>query len=288
MPWPDPCSKVGALGVRADHRRTDGRYATRVSTLSDALVGYQLTLDEQFDGSDIDRERWFPHYLPHWAGRERSRARYRLTGDALELFVARDQPPWLPEVTGCLRVSSLQTGSNAGPVGSTIGQHRTDDRLVVVEQQPEQRLVTPVFGAVELRASWDPGPDCMVALWMIGIEDEPNRSAEICICEIFGSEATDDMALVGMGVHPYGDPIVTDDFDKVPAHIDIRVMHDYGMIWTPQDVTFFIDGEPAKRVEQSPQYPMQLMLSIYDFSCDTDRPPCRPFVVDHIRIHEPV
>ena len=45
----------------------------------------------------------------------------------------------------------------------------------------------------------------MVALWMIGYEDPPERSAEICVCEIFGREVGVDHALVGMGVHPLGD-----------------------------------------------------------------------------------
>ena len=29
----------------------------------------------------------------------------------------------------------------------------------------------------------------MVALWLIGYEDEPDRSGEICVCEIFGRDA---------------------------------------------------------------------------------------------------
>lgn len=263
-----------------------GRVSDSLSTLSHLLAGHKLVIDEQFDGSELDRTRWIPYYLPQWAGRERSRAQFRLTNKRLELFIAEDQPAWLPEVEGDLRVSSLQSGCFAGPVGSTIGQHRTNDRLVVVEEQPVQRLVTPMFGAVELRASWIPHRDYMVAFWMIGFEDEPHRSAEICVCEMFGSDASDDMALVGMGVHPFGDPMITDDFDKVPAAIDIGATHDYAAVWTPGDITFFIDGEPEKRVEQSPQYPMQLMLNIYGFAADRDRPPCQPFTVHHVRVHE--
>ncbi len=257
-----------------------------MSTLSELLTGYDLVLDEHFDGPGLDQTRWIPHYLPHWAGRERSRARYRLGGGRLELLIAQDQLPWLPEIEGPLRVSSLQTGCFAGPVGSTIGQHRTDERLVVVEEQPVQRLITPRFGVIELRASWVPHPDCMVALWMIGLEDEPQHSAEICICEIFGSEASRDRAMVGMGLHPFNDPNIVDDFEKIAAHIDIRETHDYAASWTASDVTFFIDGEPVKKVPQSPQYPMQLMLNIYDFGGSTHGGPCEPFVVDRVRVFQ--
>jgi beta-glucanase (GH16 family) len=49
------------------------------------------------------------------------------------------------------------------------------------------------------------------------------------------------------------------------------VAHDYAALWTPQGVTFYIDGQPKKHTEQSPQYPMQLMLTIYDFGGDPHR-----------------
>ena len=52
------------------------------------------------------------------------------------------------------------------------------------ELQPDVRLYTPLFGRFELRARANDDPHTMVALWMIGYEDEPDRSAEICVCEI--------------------------------------------------------------------------------------------------------
>lgn len=264
----------------------EGRVRSAVMTaFTKAVQGCSLIMDERFDGPVLDTSRWLPHYLPQWTGRRRSRARYRLTGDHLELFIAADQDPWLPIIEGDLRVSSLQTGCFAGPVGSTIGQHRNRPEHTVVEAQPTQRLVTPTFGAVELRASWMPHPDYMVALWMIGFEDEPHRSAEICVCEIFGSEATATRAHVGMGVHPFGDPTIVDDFDKVPIPIDVSEPHDYAVVWTPRDVTFFVDGARVKYVEQAPQYPMQLMLNIYGFCPDPHVTPAAPFVVHHVKVH---
>jgi hypothetical protein len=46
----------------------------------------------------------------------------------------------------------------------------------------------------------------MVALWMIGLGDPPEQSAEICIFEIFGRDVEAHSASVGMGVHPFADP----------------------------------------------------------------------------------
>lgn len=252
-----------------------------MSEWTEALTGYELVVDERFGGSELDPGRWIPHYLPHWSGRERSRARYRLTG-RLELFVAADQPPWRPDIEGSMRVSSLQTGGYAGPLGSGVGQHRTDERLTVVEEQPVQQLLTPTFGAIEMRARWTPHADGMFALWMIGFEDEPHRSAEICICEIFGRDVTDSSMAIGMGLHPFRDPSIVDDFEQVTLPLDVREPHDYAVIWTPKDVTFFVDGTPVKRVSQSPQYPMQLMLSVYDFSVERPQEDRAPLVVDHL------
>ena len=105
----------------------------------------------------------------------------------------------------------------------------------------------------------------MVALWLIGYEDEPTRSAEICVCEIFGRDMHGDHATVGMGLHPFGDPSITDEFSSETVPIDARDFHVYAAEWSPEDVAFFIDGKLVKTVRQSPAYPMQLMLGIYEF-----------------------
>jgi Glycosyl hydrolases family 16 len=119
---------------------------------------------------------------------------------------------------------------------------------------------------------------------MIGYEDAPERSAEICVCEIFGSEVTPERAVVGMGVHPHGDPAVTDDFAKVEVGVDVREMHTYAVEWLPDRIGFLIDGELRKLVRQSPDYPMQLMLGLYEFGGPHagDRYP-KELVVEHVR-----
>ena len=248
------------------------------------LSGYELEFDEDFAGTDLDRSRWLPYYLPQWSGRERSAARYAVGGGVLRLRIDADQRPWHPELDGELRVSSLQTGVRSGPVGSRDGQHRFHPDAVVVEEQPAQQLYTPQYGVVEIRMRALADPSAMVALWMIGFEDVPEHSAEICICEIFGSEVEEDHALVGMGVHPFGDPAVVDDFEKVEVCADVRDVHTYAAEWTPERVSFFVDGVGVKVVEQSPAYPMQLMLNVYEFSRSSATADAYPkeFVVDHV------
>lgn len=246
---------------------------------------WELEFEDDFEGDALDLGRWLPYYLPHWSSRERSAARYELRDGCLHLLIDADQQPWCPELDGEVRVSSLQTGLFAGPVGSEIGQHRFHPDAAVREAQRNVRLYTPRYGRIELRARGLDDPRAMVALWLIGYEDEPARSAEICVCEIFGRDVGPGRASVGMGVHPFGDPEIVDDFSAEPLELDVREFHEYAAEWTPGRVAFLVDGRLAKTVLQSPAYPMQLMLGIYEFPGEGGGAYPKAFVVDHVRGH---
>jgi hypothetical protein len=250
------------------------------------VVAPQPEFEDTFESSTLDPGRWLPYYLPQWSSRERAAARYEVGGGRLRLLITADQEPWCPELDGETRVSSLQTGVFAGPLGSRIGQHRFDDRAIVTELQPEQCLYTPLYGRVELRARIAPDATTMGALWMIGFEDEPERSGEICICELFGREAGIGEAGVGMGIHPFRDPQLVDEHELVRLPIDVADFHVYAMDWTPGAVSFSVDGKTVKTVEQAPDYPMQLMLNVYEFPESPERPPAaypKVFEVDFVR-----
>ncbi|WP_049563763.1 glycoside hydrolase family 16 protein [Nonomuraea sp. SBT364] len=249
------------------------------------MDGYELEFEDTFDGDRLDGSRWVPRYLPQWTTGDASAARHRVGDGRLDLLIEADQPPWCPELEGALRVSSLQTGVFAGPLGSTIGQHGRGSGAVVREPQRDVRLYTPRYGLIEMRARTTDDPRCMAALWMIGYEDEPERSAEICVCEIFGRDVGRDATRVGMGVHPFGDPSITDDFTQVTLPIDARDFHVYAVEWTPDRVSFSVDGRHVRTVNQSPAYPMQLMLGIYEFPepVASVRPYPKRFTVDYVR-----
>jgi hypothetical protein len=246
----------------------------------------RLDFEDTFDGRELDRSRWLPWYLPHWSSRERAAARYELRDGGLRLRIDPGQQPWCPEWDGEVRVSSLQTGQFSGPVGSRVGQHRFHADAVVREEQESVRLYTQRYGRVELRARATDHPDAMVALWLIGFEDEPERSGELCVCEIFGRDVGERESKVGVGVHPFGDPALEDDFEQVSVPLDVTEPHEYRADWTPAGVVFAVDGEIVKTTAQSPAYPLQLMLSLYEFPAGGERRPetyPRVFDVEAVR-----
>jgi hypothetical protein len=145
------------------------------------VAGYELEFEDRFDGDALDTGRWVPHYLPQWSTPELTAARYSLGDGCLRLRIEEDQPPWCPELDGEVRVSSLQTGVFAGPVGSAAGQHRFNPGAVVRSEQENE-------------------------------------------------------AAVGMGVHPFGDPGITDEFAAEPVPIDAREFRVYRADWTPKEL----------------------------------------------------
>ncbi|GHF54517.1 hypothetical protein HNQ07_003611 [Deinococcus metalli] len=226
--------------------------------------GYQLEFNEMFDTSTLDPSRWLPYYLPHWSGRARSAARYTLPGNGLALHITSDQQPWLPEIDGALRVSCLQTGARSGALGSRDGQHRFHPDLRVREPVETTRLYTPQFGYFETRVRAVPIPGYMLALWMIGFEERPHESGEICIFELFGQDLTSGAATVRYGVHPFGDPTLREEFYADTLTMDASAFHTYALDWQPDRLHFYVDGALLRTVWQSPQYPMQFMLTLYE------------------------
>ncbi|MNR22346.1 Glycosyl hydrolases family 16 [compost metagenome] len=99
---------------------------------------------------------------------------------------------------------------------------------------------------------------------MIGFEDQPHKSAEICPFELKGWNVDSDTCTIGFGLHPFGDPDIQDEFFEKEFRLDPTQFHLYAVDWTEQGVDFYIDNELIHTSRQSPQYPMQLMLNLYE------------------------
>jgi hypothetical protein len=246
---------------------------------------------DDFDAPDLDADVWIPHYLPQWSSRAQSAATYEVAGSELRLTIPPEQGLWCPGDHDPLRVSGIQSGVFSGEVGSTIGQQPFRAGQVVREFQPTQWGWTPEYGLLEVRARMDLSPRSMAGVWMVGLEDEPTRCAEILLFEVFGDALeTDDVptAAVGMGLRPFRDPAITDAFSAPRLAIDVSEFHVYAAEWRPGRTDFLVDGERVKTVNQAPGYPMQMMVAVFDFpekaGLAADRPEHVPLLaVDYVR-----
>ncbi len=241
-------------------------------------------LQEHFAGADLDPAVWVPYYLPHWSSRASSAATYTVAGGELRLSIPPSQGLWADGIHPTpLRVSCVQTANFSGPVGSTVGGQPFLPSQVVREEQPAFWGWTPRYGHVEARMRGVVSPRSMVAVWMSGIEDRPERSGEICVMEVFGDAVHDGGADVGIGLHRFRDPALTEDWSTVRLDIDITEFHTYAVDWRPGSLEFTVDGVVVRRVAQAPDYPVQLEIGVFDFPDKPDPDPVTPeLVVSHV------
>jgi hypothetical protein len=236
-------------------------------------TGSMAPVDLTFDDDDLDRGRWLPHYLPAWSSRAATAASYRLEDGVLVLDVPVDHPVWCPgDHEPPLRVSGLQSGSWSGPLGSTLGQQRFREGQVVREEQERFEGWLPGGprgGRVAVRAAMTLSPRSMAALWLSGVEDDDEqlRCGELCVFEVFGKDVDPGRsAEVGVGVKAFRDPGLVQDFAAPRVAIDVGEEHEYAVAWDPASgAELSVDGEVVRRCARVPEYPLQLMLAVFDF-----------------------
>ena len=218
-------------------------------------------------------------------------ATYEVAGSCLHLRIPPTQGRWLEGAHDPpLRVSAVQSGNWSGPVGSTRGQQPFREGLTVTEEQPAQWGCTPWYGRVEVECRARLDASSMFSAWMIGLEDQPERCGEICLVEVFGETVADGTVALGSGVHAFRDPRLREEFDAPTTSLDVAVPHRYAVEWQPGRVDFYLDGERHRTVLQAPEYPMELILGVFEFPerRRADQPPITPELVVHRVLVEPL
>lgn len=214
----------------------------------------------------LDPDVWTDAYLPAWSSRAAAAATFTVGPAGLVLSIPTHQPLWCPDLhPSPLRVSAIQSANRSGPVGSTDAPQPFLVGQRVREQQPTVFGFTPHHGSIAVTCSARLSARSMFSAWMVGLEDEPHRSGEICIVEVFGHGLRDGRAAVGQGVHPFRDPTLRDDFTAEPRVLDIRDQHTYQVDWRPDQIRFSVDGVHTRTSEQAPDYPMMLIIGVFDF-----------------------
>lgn len=252
---------------------------------------YKLVFYDHFDKDSLNLKNWFPFYLPQWSSKARSKPNYVIKNGLLRLQILEDQQAWCPEFDSHTKCSSFQTGVYSGPLGSDIGQHKffNNDCKVREEQVNEKKFVAQ-YGYFEMRAKFTASKNNVVALWLIGYEDKQEHSSELCIMEIKGWNVKKNASVIGMGIHKFNDPNLEETFYEDEFRIDVSKFHRYSAEWLTNKIIFFIDGNPVREINQSSNYPMQIMLGIYELpdvpelGNETIYP--KEFIIDYIKVFQ--
>ncbi|QTV79356.1 glycoside hydrolase family 16 protein [Microbacterium sp. NIBRBAC000506063] len=224
-----------------------------------------LEFADDFSGAALDPDKWIAEYLPQWTAPGQGAARYDIDERGLRLRIDADQPEWR-DGDGGTRVSSIQTGLYSGRAGSDAGTHRYTPGLVVRTPVPTRRLWTPAGGFVEATLSASADPTCMLAVWLVGLEERsPEESGEITIAELFGDAVSPAGSRVRLGVKAINDPRAQDDVIDVPVDFDAAEPHRYAAAWDADSVDFYVDDRLVHHVDQGFDYPMQLMIDLFEF-----------------------
>jgi len=228
------------------------------------VVAAAEPFDEHF--ARVDPRVWTTSYLPAWSSRAEAAATFQTGPGGLDLSIPPAQGVWCADShRPPLRVSAVQSANGSGPVGSTDAPQPFRDGLTVREQQPTVLGFVPHFGTVSVTCAAELSPRSMFSAWMVGLEDAPDRCGEICLVEVFGDTIGAGRARVGQGIHRFRDPALLEDFAAEDRDIDVSRPHTYAIEWRPGAVEFAIDGIVTRRAEQAPDYPMFLILGVFDF-----------------------
>ncbi|WP_167957034.1 glycoside hydrolase family 16 protein [Anaerosporobacter faecicola] len=248
------------------------------------IESYRKIIDDDFEGTKLDTSKWLPMYLPQWSSREKSKPSYRVKDSILTLYISDNQEAWCPKWNGEVRVSNLQTGVFSGEIGSSIGQHHFTKELVVTEKQLCEFTAVFQYGYLELKARCHISSENVAALWLIGVEVEPTQSSEICLFELKGWNVKEKSAIIGYGVHPFGDPQIMDEFYEDAFSIDVKDWNVYALRWDSDRITFYLNGEEIRTIRQSPDYAMQIMLNLYDLKGINNEK--NTFEIDYVRMYQ--
>jgi beta-glucanase (GH16 family) len=125
----------------------------------------------------------------------------------------------------------------------------------------------------------------VAAFWMIGFEDSPEKSGEICIMEVKGQNVKSNQFVNGYGIHPFGDVNLKEEFFEDKIDSDPSVSNIYAARWQPNQVDFYINNKLIRTINQSPNYEMQLMLNIYEIPSELKETGFYPkkFIIDYVR-----
>lgn len=139
-----------------------------------------------------------------------------------------------------------------------------------------------MYGAIEMKCRCFISEENVAALWMIGLETEENESSELCLFELKGWNVGHKKSVIGYGIRAFKDPKLVNEFYEEEFNIDVSDWNIYKVDRKKGEVIFYINGKEIRRINQSPDYKMQLMLNLYDLKNIKNEN--NRFEIDYIKI----
>ncbi|MDQ1084663.1 MULTISPECIES: hypothetical protein [Microbacterium] len=160
-------------------------------------------------------------------------------------------------------------------------RHRTD--LAVRTETPTSLLFAPARGRVDVTLSATRDSGCMVAAWLVGTEHlSPEDSGEICLFEIDADAVTATAARARSGIKAHHDPRLATDMTEVALPFDAGRPHTWTVVWGAGETIIGCEGVVLRRLEQAPDYPLALMIDIFEVDAPGGSYP-KSFVVHRVR-----
>lgn len=246
--------------------------------------GYELIFSDEFDEEKIDTKKWLPQYFPHSTTvASACQTTYRMEDGKLCLYIDENTENFSESTE--MKVSSMQTFEK------NLLHPNTANVTNVV---PYESFACQ-YGYFEMRAKM---PDCggggHVAWWLVGTQDDAradgtmsSQNGEIDIMET----TFENTNVFAPKVHAWND----EDLYEYKKEVGLEGTYDdsyhiYAMDWTPEGLTFYVDGKKVCETKNSPQYRMCMFLGIYtdcvDFTGAANSVYPKEFYVDYVRVYQ--
>lgn len=288
------------LGGCVDFNYSNGSASLFSDTYADSVPkkeGYVLDFSSEFDDNHLNLEYWLPKYLPHCTtNSEGSSARYKVENGCLNLFITKDSPDYFGGQPGSVDPDNLLWIANGIQTWEKDYLHPGGSHMSDVE--PFEGYATK-YGYFEIRMKLpDTKGGGYVAWWLIGTQDDAvgdgkvsNQNGEIDVLETFFNNP----GVFEPKVHSWDDPNLSEWSTKVKlrgkAKIYANEFHTYAFDWRPEGITFFVDGKEIAHTQESPNYRMCMILSMYinsDFSGWDGPDNVYPieWLIDYVRVYK--
>ena len=248
--------------------------------------GYRLIFHDEFDGEEINTDKWIPEYLPSWP-KDRSvcAPTYEMKNGIIRLLIDKNSKN---EFDKGMHISGFMSASRTG-------LHHYDPKKKALHQIKTEATQINQYGYYEMRAKMQDGGGVHCAWWLIGFEDDPNQSCEIDIFEILGT----DINRIWSTVHSWKDSTIQYHTEH-PWFANKKLaeeFHIYGFDWTPEGVTVYVDGIQVMKHKAAITYPLIQIISFYDNrnakdgwtgTYDPTIPYPKSFDIDYIRMYKKI